>query len=664
MSKKLRDISCFILLGLLGTVWSQEPQEESELKSLKQEMVPEPKNLDQFVKDRNAAIELGKALFWDMHVGSDGKTSCASCHFHAGADNRFKNQISPGLLRVKKVGTDTKGEPIYEGDADMSFHLGGPNFTLDKDHFPYGTVSEENDVVSSQGVFLENFEGLSTNGKEEIRSVVNDEIFFVGDSNTRRVEPRNTPTVINSIFNLRNFWDGRAQDRFNGVNPFGRRDENAKVWRASSPQEMEQVSIDLDNASLASQAVGPPLSTFEMSAAGRLFPELGRKLLKRKPLSDQLVAPDDSVLGVLSEYPEPGLDISYDALIRQAFHREWWQGTVPIDVQMDGSSESQSDTMGLAELSRQMRQPGIKGRSGKKAFTHMEANFSLFFGLAIQLYEATLVSDDTPFDKFIDGQSDALTDQQKRGMEVFLNKGKCANCHGGAEFTKATVSHIMSPGTSSSHQRLERMIMGNGEEAIYDNGFYNIGVRPTTDDLGVGGLDPWGDPLGESRLAKLRGPDVFKKKIGVEPNENVSENDRVAVDGAFKTPTLRNIELTAPYFHNGGMNTLMQVVEFYDRGGDFDDENKENLDPDIQNLGLGDQEKEDLVAFLLALTDERVRNRKAPFDHPQLFIPNGHVGNDTSVEDDGQGRAVDLILELPPTGKDGGAPFPNFPGSP
>ena len=47
---------------------------------------PEPSNLGSFVQDRGAAIALGKALFWDMRVGSDAKTACASCHFHAGAD--------------------------------------------------------------------------------------------------------------------------------------------------------------------------------------------------------------------------------------------------------------------------------------------------------------------------------------------------------------------------------------------------------------------------------------------------------------------------------------------------------------------------------------------------------------------------------------------------
>jgi len=110
----------------------------------------------------------------------------------------------------------------------------------------------------------------------------------------------------------------------------------------------------------------------------------------------------------------------------------------------------------------------------------------------------------------------------------------------------------------------------------------------------------------------------------------------VAVDGALKAPGLRNIALTAPYMHHGGELTLRDIVEFYDRGGTFSDYNIANLDPDIgivqidpitgQPLilprDLSPAEIDGLVAFLEALTDERVRFQRAPFDHPQLFVPN------------------------------------------
>jgi len=608
--------------GLLavGVVAQTLAQPAPEPESLRKRKVPEPSNLKDFVKDKEAAILLGKALFWDMQVGSDGITSCASCHFHAGADNRAKNQVSPGLIIL-----DANGNPT----PDFTFQVRKPNGTLQKGDFPFhklsdindrrsNVISSVNDVASSQGVVAEQFKGFDSS-TQEIRAVVPDPLFNVKGLNTRRVEPRNTPTVINAVFNLRNFWDGRAQDRFNGINPFGRRDKNAKVWRADKPDSLKAVTVDLNNASLASQAVGPPLSDFEMSAAGRTFADVGRKLLVRRPLAKQRVHWFDSVLGKHSLSPLPGLSVStYAELVRKAFHPAWWQGT------------------------------------GKIAnYTHMEQNFSLFFGLSVQLYEATLVSDQTPFDDYAEGKKNALTSQQKRGMDLFFGDAKCANCHGGAEFTKATVHHI-------GKERIEKMLMGDNQTAIYDNGFYNIGVRPTNEDIGLGGKDPFGFPLSESRLARDFGSKIFKWLVGIDPNEKVKAGDRVAANGAFKTPGLRNIELTAPYFHNGGQRTLKEVVDFYNRGGDFHDQNIADLDPDVERLGLSEKDKEDLVEFMRSLTDERVRYRRAPFDHPELLIPNGHLGDENQAQNDGSGRARDQLMLLPATGRFGRVPLRNF----
>src|SRR5262245_53625705 len=90
-------------------------------KSLKTVAVPQPPNLGDFVRDRAAAIQLGKALFWDMQVGSDGVVACATCHFQAGADGRLKNQMSPG---------PTPGDTSFQPGA-------GPNSTLKVTDFPF-----------------------------------------------------------------------------------------------------------------------------------------------------------------------------------------------------------------------------------------------------------------------------------------------------------------------------------------------------------------------------------------------------------------------------------------------------------------------------------------------------------------------------------------------
>jgi hypothetical protein len=177
-----------------------------------------------------------------------------------------------------------------------------------------------------------------------------------------------------------------------------------------------------------------------------------------------------------------------------------------------------------------------------------------------------------------------------------------------------------------------------------DTGFLNIGVRPTADDPGIGSVDGTALPKPLS-IARLSG------------------ETPLAVDGAFKTPGLRNVELTAPYFHNGGQLTLRQVVDFYSRGGDFDNAEKS---PNLDTLNLSDADKDDLVEFLKSLTDPRVKNQAAPFDHPELYVP---VGEQTTasgdVVKDSGGRAVDCFRQVPATGAGGGAPlapFPDFTG--
>jgi hypothetical protein len=128
----------------------------------------------------------------------------------------------------------------------------------------------------------------------------------------------------------------------------------------------------------------------------------------------------------------------------------------------------------------------------------------------------------------------------------------------------------------------------------------------------------------------------------------------------FKIPGLRNVALTAPYFHNGSAGTLRQVVELYSRGGNVDAPNKAGQ---IRPLNLGDQDKDDLVAFLEALTDPRVLLQQGPFGHPELLIPNGATGDTQSVATSAPGVAADDLLELPAVGAGGTMsqiqPFPN-----
>ena len=103
--------------------------------------------------------------------------------------------------------------------------------------------------------------------------------------------------------------------------------------------------------------------------------------------------------------------------------------------------------------------------------------------------------------------------------------------------------------------------------------------------------------------------------------------NRVNRFGSFKAPQLREVELTGPYFHNGGKLTLRQVVDFYVRGGDFPVTNSAHRDFNILNLNaelqsdLSEADKVALVDYMLEFTDDRVALEAAPFDHPQLILP-------------------------------------------
>ena len=212
-----------------------------------------------------------------------------------------------------------------------------------------------------------------------------------------------------------------------------------------------------------------------------------------------------------------------------------------------------------------------------------ENQFSRIWGQALAAYEATLIPDHTPLDQFLAGASGALDAPSRQGLELFLGKGLCIHCHAGPELSDATVGFALTHG----------LINEDGG----DQGFHHTGVRPvsfrTSEDEGRAGMGPKGVSFSISR----------------------SGVDR----GAFKTPGLRNVKLTAPYFHNGGKATLGDVVDFYARGGDF-----KNPSSRVRGVSLLPGEREALVAFLEnALTDCRTQKEQAPFDHPSLGVPNG-----------------------------------------
>jgi cytochrome c peroxidase len=193
---------------------------------------------------------------------------------------------------------------------------------------------------------------------------------------------------------------------------------------------------------------------------------------------------------------------------------------------------------------------------------------------AIAAFERTKIAGNSPFDRYyFSGDTSALTAAQTRGLDLFVNKGRCVSCH-----------------------RIEQT------QALFtDNRFHNIGV-------GINDIQKDVPELADAFLqAKATLSQVDKKVLA---DKRTSELGRFAVDrefeglGAFKTPTLRNVAVTPPYMHDGSLKTLKEVVDHYNNGGvtKKDDPVNDFLSSGIRPLNLTDQEVDDLVSFMEALT--------------------------------------------------------------
>jgi cytochrome c peroxidase len=193
---------------------------------------------------------------------------------------------------------------------------------------------------------------------------------------------------------------------------------------------------------------------------------------------------------------------------------------------------------------------------------------------AIAAFERTQISGNSPFDRFFfGGEAAALTEQQKRGFDLFVNKGRCVSCH----------------------------VIEQTTALFTDNRFHNIGV-------GINGVQADVPALaGEFLKAKATLAEVDKKVLA---DKRTSELGRFAISrsfeglGGFKTSTLRNVAVTPPYMHDGSIKTLRDVVVHYNNGGVTKEGDPVNdfLSSGIRPLLLTEPEIDDLVAFMEALT--------------------------------------------------------------
>ncbi|MEW6128293.1 MAG: cytochrome c peroxidase [Acidobacteriota bacterium] len=193
-------------------------------------------------------------------------------------------------------------------------------------------------------------------------------------------------------------------------------------------------------------------------------------------------------------------------------------------------------------------------------------------GKAIAAYERTLVSADSPFDRFQTGDFSAMTDAQKRGLLLFRAKARCNVCHRISDsYPFFSDQNFRNTGVAANHPQFERITRLAMEILNRKNPFAD--------------LPSLNQQAGSSELGRF------------------SSTGNALDIGTFRTPSLRNIELTAPYFHDGSASTLEDVVRYYMKGG-----NDNSLrDWELQALDLSDDEVGDLIAFLKALTSTDIK---------------------------------------------------------
>ena len=207
---------------------------------------------------------------------------------------------------------------------------------------------------------------------------------------------------------------------------------------------------------------------------------------------------------------------------------------------------------------------------------------------AIASFERTILSGDSPFDRwYFAKDKTAISPQAQRGFDVFLNKGRCVSCH----------------------------VIENDQALFTDNRFHNIGV-------GINRIQDEVNQFAPAFLkAKSTGVDVDKAVLS---NPKASELGRFAVTdsldeiGSFKTATLRNVAVSAPFMHDGSLKTLRDVVDHYNNGGITRKTDRVNdfLSGGIRPLNLSEDEIADLVAFLETLTSPQFAAQRQAMANP------------------------------------------------
>ncbi|QOP44533.1 cytochrome-c peroxidase [Sulfurimonas sediminis] len=229
----------------------------------------------------------------------------------------------------------------------------------------------------------------------------------------------------------------------------------------------------------------------------------------------------------------------------------------------------------------------------KKVFGVKPSEISIeHFSKAIASFERTVISGNSKFDRYMyGGDKNALNEQEKRGLKIYLGQGRCVSCH----------------------------VISQTQALFTDNRFYNIGVgfkslQGKTAEVAseyIKILAQQKEQVGKNKKNLASDELILAEKKFSELGRFVVTNE-VDEIGAFKTPSLRNIEKTWPYMHDGSLSTLEEVVAFYNFGGKLNPDAPDSpfLDGGIRPLHLNGEQMADLVAFLKALTSSEFENVK------------------------------------------------------
>jgi cytochrome c peroxidase len=236
-------------------------------------------------------------------------------------------------------------------------------------------------------------------------------------------------------------------------------------------------------------------------------------------------------------------------------------------------------------------------------------------GKAIASFERTLVFLDSPFDHFVAGEPNAMVDDAKAGWAIFNGKARCTACHQ----------------------------MSSSNPIGTDNRFHNIGVSARHQDF---------VKLANQALAALEKSDTKEtmdqlalQTDGAELGRFVVSRNRADI-GGFKTSQLRNVGITGPYMHDGSMQTLWDVIDHYNKGG----ETNPYLDGGIEPLALSEREVDQLVIFLFSLTDRRFASQNST----EIARQQGIARSKRPFRDEAAAMRKRLPFEIAPAQKSGG----------